>query len=104
MDVHDWNVGLIAAKRAIFTPEKAALIYEDRPITYKALNENVNRISHYLKEKGIKKGDRISVLLRNCPEFLEIYFASAKLGFIFVPLNFLVLSRLSSCFRSLPII
>ncbi|MBL0714923.1 MAG: AMP-binding protein, partial [Desulfosarcina sp.] len=38
-------------------------------------------------EIGLKKGDRISVDLLNCPEFLAIYFASAKLGLIFVPLN-----------------
>jgi fatty-acyl-CoA synthase len=88
MNVHDWNVGWIATKRAVITPEKPALIYEDRPITYKELNDGVNRVSHYLQAKGIRKGDRISVLLRDCPELLEVFFAAAKLGFIFVPLNF----------------
>lgn len=84
----EWNIGCIATKRAILTPHKPALIYEDRPITYKELNDGANRFAHYLKEKGIKKGDRISVLLRNCPEFFELYFAAAKLGLIFVSLNF----------------
>jgi fatty-acyl-CoA synthase len=88
MSVHDWNVGWIPAKRASFTPKKAALIYEDKPITYQELNDNTNRIAHYLQDKGIKKGDRVSVVLKNCPEFLQIYFAAAKLGIIFVPLNF----------------
>jgi fatty-acyl-CoA synthase len=88
MNVGDWNVGFIATKRAILTPNKAGLIYEDRPITYKELNEGANHVAHYLQEKGIKKGDRISVLLRDCPEFVEVFFAAAKLGLIFVPLNF----------------
>jgi fatty-acyl-CoA synthase len=57
-------------------------------VTYKELNDNVNRIARVLQEKGIRKGDRISVLLKNCPEFLELFFAAAKLGIIFVPLNF----------------
>ncbi len=88
MDVHDWNIGYIVRKRGILTPNKNALFYEDRPITYLRLNEGSNRFAHLLKEKGIRKGDRISVLLRDCPEFIEIFFASAKLGIIFVPLNF----------------
>lgn len=84
----EWNVGKIMTKRAMVTPKKTALIYEDIPISYKELNDRVNQFAHYLKEKGIRKGDRISVLLLNCPEFLEVYFAAAKLGVIFVPLNF----------------
>ncbi|GAB6161765.1 long-chain fatty acid--CoA ligase [Desulfothermus naphthae] len=84
----EWNVGYIMSKRAMLTPDKTALIYEDVPITYKELNKRVNQVAHYLQQKGLKKGDRISVLLLNCPEFVEVYFAAAKLGLIFVPLNF----------------
>jgi len=88
MSVRDWNVGYIAVKRAALTPDQTAFIYEDKPFTYKELNETVNRFANFLQKKGVRKGDRISVLLRNCPEFLAIYFAAAKLGIIFVPLNF----------------
>jgi len=84
----EWNIGCITIKRSILTPDKAAIVFDDTPITYKELNDRVNRVANYLQEKGIKKGDRISVLLRDCPELLEIYFAAAKLGLIFVPLNF----------------
>ncbi|MFP4446537.1 MAG: class I adenylate-forming enzyme family protein, partial [Desulfosudaceae bacterium] len=49
--------------------------------------EGVNRCAHMLLQKGIKKGDRICVVMLNCLEFLELYFAAAKLGVIFVPLN-----------------
>ena len=88
MNPRDWNIGYIAKKRAALTPRKTAFVYDDRPFTYKELNDNSNRIAHVLQEKGIRKGDRISVLLKNCPEFLEVFFAAAKLGIIFVPLNF----------------
>lgn len=50
-----WSIGYIAQKRAALTPHKPALIFEDRPITYKELNDNANRIAHWLKEKGIKR-------------------------------------------------
>ncbi len=83
----EWNVGYIPYKRALMSPDKTAIIYEDEPVTYKQLNEGANRCAHMLQKKGIKKGDRICVVLLNCVEFLELYFAAAKLGAIFVPLN-----------------
>ena len=82
-----WNIGHITTKRNSPTSNKVAIIYEDRFVTYKELNDGVNRVANCLQQKGIEKGDRISVLLRNCPEFFEIYFAAAKLGLVFVPLN-----------------
>jgi fatty-acyl-CoA synthase len=88
MNPRNWNIGYIAKKRAVLTPRKPAFVYEDRPVSYRELNDNVNRIARVLQEKGIRKGDRVSVLLKNCPEFLEVFFAAAKLGIIFVPLNF----------------
>ncbi|RLG18486.1 long-chain fatty acid--CoA ligase [Nanoarchaeota archaeon] len=83
-----WSVGKIISKRALWTPDKVALIYEDQPITYGRLALNVNRAANLFKSVGLKKGDRIGVLLKNCPEFIEVYFAAAMLGIIFVPINF----------------
>ncbi|MGV8073481.1 MAG: class I adenylate-forming enzyme family protein [Syntrophobacteraceae bacterium] len=88
-----WSVGKIMSKRALLMPEKPAVIFEDRPVTYRMLNEEVNRLSHFLQHKGLKKGDRIAVDLFNCPEFLAAYFAAAKLGLVFVPLNFRMVAR-----------
>jgi fatty-acyl-CoA synthase len=82
-----WDVGCIPRKRAELHPDKRAIIFEDQPITYRELNEGVNRCAHLFQSKGILKGDRIAVVLLNCVEFLEAYFAAAKLGAIFVPLN-----------------
>ena len=84
----EWDIGKVTTKRSVLTPDKAAIIFDDMVITYKELNDRVNRAANFLHKKGLKKGDRVSVLLRDCPEFLEIYFAAAKLGLIFVPLNF----------------
>ena len=84
----EWNIGKIVKKRAELTPNKECIIFEGARITYKDFNDNVNRMANYLLSKGLKKGDRIAVALLNCPESLEAYFAAAKLGLIFVPLNF----------------
>jgi fatty-acyl-CoA synthase len=82
-----WDVGFILRKRAALAPEKAAIIYEGRTVTYQELNEGTNRCAHMLLKKGIRKGDRVGLVLLNCVEFLETYFACAKLGAILVPFN-----------------
>ena len=88
-----WSIGKIASKRALFSPQKPAIIYEDRPISYKSLNDDVNRLANFLRGKGLRKGDRISVCLYNCPELLVSFLAAAKLGLIIVPLHFRLVAR-----------
>ncbi len=92
MTLH-WDVGYIIRKRAEMSPDKAAIIFEDEPITYRQLNEGANRAAHVLRKRGIRNGDRVSAVLLNCVEFLEVYFACAKLGAILVPLNFRLVGR-----------
>lgn len=69
-------------------PERDAVVFEGRRWTYSQISERVNRLANALLKLGLRKGDRIAVLQVNCPEIVESYFATAKLGGIFVPLNF----------------
>ena len=69
-------------------PDKPAIIFEEEQITYSELNQRANRASCWLQSLGIEKGDRVAAMLNNCPEFIEIFLACARLGAIFVPLNF----------------
>jgi len=68
-------------------PTKTALVSEEVSLDFKSLNNRVNRLSHALIKKGLKKGDRIGVLVHNCRQFIEIYFSAAKTGGIFCPYN-----------------
>jgi len=69
-------------------PDKPAIIFEEEQITYSELNQRANRASCWLQSLGIEKGDRVAAMLNNCPEFIELFLACARLGAIFVPLNF----------------
>ncbi len=69
-------------------PEKIAIYYLDRSITYRNLNIRANRLANKLMGSGFRKGDKISILLRNCSEYVEIIFATSKIGLISVPINF----------------
>lgn len=88
-----WSIGKIVSKKAILTPDRIAVIFEDTPVTYGALNDEVNKVCNFFQEKGLRKGDRVAVYLLNCPQFLVCYFAAAKLGLIFVPLNYRLMPR-----------
>jgi acyl-CoA synthetase (AMP-forming)/AMP-acid ligase II len=59
-----------------------------REITWNIFNEKANRFANLLLKKGIKKDDKVAILLVNCLEWLPIYFGVLKTGAIAVPLNF----------------
>lgn len=59
-----------------------------REITWNVFNEKANRFANLLLERGIKKGDKVAILLMNCLEWLPIYFGVLKTGALAVPLNF----------------
>ena len=59
-----------------------------REITWHVMNEKANRFANLLISCGIKKGDKVAILLMNCLEWLPIYFGILKTGALAVPLNF----------------
>ncbi len=59
-----------------------------REITWSVFNEKANRFANMLLGRGIKKGDKVAVLMYNCLEWLPIYFGVLKSGAIAVPFNF----------------
>jgi len=69
-------------------PERDFMVFENKRWSYEQTSENINRLAFALDGLGIKKGDRIGMMSTNCPEYIETYFAAAKIGAIFVPLNF----------------
>lgn len=74
-------------KTADAHPDYIATTLNDIDITYGELNEKVNRFAHALQKIGVKKGDRISLLLVNSPTYVIAFFAILKLGAIVVNLN-----------------
>ena len=59
-----------------------------REITWGVFDEKANRVANMLLARGIKKGQKVAILLMNCLEWLPIYFGILKTGAIAVPLNF----------------
>ncbi|WP_078428291.1 o-succinylbenzoate--CoA ligase [Alkalihalobacterium alkalinitrilicum] len=82
------GIGNWLTKYSELDPENLALIYKEKRYTYKHLNERVNQLAHAFVSLGIRKGDRVNALLLNTNESIESMFACAKIGAIFVPINF----------------
>lgn len=83
------NVGYLLAKRADLHPDKEAFVdvQGSGRFTYFQFNANTNRIANVLKENGIVKGDRVAILMMNSAQYMELFFAIAKIGAICIPLN-----------------
>jgi len=69
-------------------PERHLMVFEGTRRSFSETYERVNRLANALRGLGIKKGDRIGMLQVNSSQYVEAYFAAAKVGAIFVPLNF----------------
>lgn len=83
------NIGLFLAKRARLSPnlEGWVDVATERRFSFAELNARSNRTANALANLGVKKGDRVALLLMNSVEFCESFFAIAKLGAVCVPLN-----------------
>ncbi|MCZ7590518.1 MAG: long-chain fatty acid--CoA ligase [Gaiella sp.] len=83
----DTNIGLFLEKRALRQPEKLALWYEGRELTFREWSDRAVRAAGAFHELGVRKGDRVGLLMTNSPELLECFFGLARIGAIVVPLN-----------------
>ncbi len=69
-------------------PDRPAVIFDGQPLTFGSLSERTGKLAQSLRKKGVQKGDRVGILEVNCSAYVECYFAAAKIGAIFVPLNY----------------
>lgn len=81
------NLGRLLSNAADYCPDMPALIWGDQRATYSEVNARTDALAGSLISLGIRKGDRIGVLMRNCPELIETFFAAWKAGACVVPLN-----------------
>jgi acyl-CoA synthetase (AMP-forming)/AMP-acid ligase II len=73
---------------AMLVPERTAIAFEGKRYSYAQLKERVNRLADSLSRLGLRGGERVAIIEVNCNEYVEACFATARLGGIFVPLNF----------------
>lgn len=85
------NIGSLFTHHARYRPEHLAVVFEDNRLTYSEFNRQINRAANAFSRLGVQKGDKVATLLPNCLELLEIYWATAKIGAVVVPMSTLLL-------------
>lgn len=73
---------------AAICPDRDCVVFEGKRFSFAQIDARVNRLAGALARRGLQKGERIGIMSVNRNQFVEAYFATAKLGGIFVPLNY----------------
>ncbi len=81
------NLPLKLAEQSRINPDKEAVVYCGQRISYKDLNTMIDKLAGGLEQSGIKPGDRVLLVMENCPEFIISYYAIIKMRGIVVPVN-----------------
>jgi fatty-acyl-CoA synthase len=89
----DFSVSRWLPDRAALTPDRIAIEFGDRQISYAELAAAAAGRAAAFAAAGLRPGDRVATLARNCPEQVEVFFACALAGLILVPLNWRLTAR-----------
>lgn len=81
------NVDGLLRRAVQSAPDRTAVVEGSRRVSYRELDDLVERVATNLFKQGIEKGDRIALVLGNCIEFIVVTMAAARLGAVIVPLN-----------------
>jgi long-chain acyl-CoA synthetase len=81
------NIGSLIPRHARYRGDHLALVCGDSRLTYAELSHQVNRVANALFALGLRKGDTLAVVLPNCQEVLEVYWAAIQIGLVLVPLS-----------------
>jgi len=87
------NLSVLLESTARALPDRAALVCGDHTTTYAELDASANRVALAMRERGVRRGDRVALICPNLPEFPVIYFGLLKAGAVVVPLNPLMKQR-----------
>jgi len=88
--VNRWVIADMIRRSAYHYPDKKALIFKDKTLTYAQLEEECNRVANALRDLGIKKYDRVAILAHNTLHHVITWMACCKIGAIYLAINYLL--------------
>ena len=84
------SAGDLLHRSAARYPGKLAVVAGDLRVSYAEFDAAVNRAAHALAGRGLAKGDRLALLSHNCWQYVLLAFATARIGVVLVPVNFML--------------
>ena len=88
--VNRWVIADMVRRSSYRYPDKAALIYGDRTLTYAQLEAESNRVAHALRGLGVEKYDRVAILAHNTVHHVLTWLACCKIGAVYLAVNYLL--------------
>jgi len=88
--VNRWVIADMIRRSAYHYPDKKALIFQNKILTYAQLEEECNRVANALLDLGVKKYDRVAILAHNTIHHVITWFACCKIGAIYLAINYLL--------------
>ncbi|NRI70081.1 acyl-CoA synthetase [Rhodococcus sp. MS16] len=89
-DARGQTISDIPRRSAARFPGKTAIVHRDVRLTFSEFDALVDKVAASLHEEGLRKGDTLALLSHNCWQFPVINFATARIGVILVPVNFML--------------
>lgn len=68
--------------------DKRAILFQERVYTYREYNQEVNRVANALIQSGVRKGEKVAIMMKNSDTFIFVYYGILKAGAVAVPINF----------------
>jgi fatty-acyl-CoA synthase len=87
--IHRFNVGDVLRRSAARFPQKQAIHFLGRELTYAELDALANRMARKLMASGVGHGDTVAIFSANSPEYVAAFFGCARIGAALVPINFM---------------
>src|SRR5512143_414608 len=84
---HERVLTHIIEDKARKRPNHVVFQFRDEPLTLGDLDDRINKVANGLLAVGVKPGDKVAIMLPNCPEFLYTWFGCNKIGAVEVPIN-----------------
>ncbi|MGM0494976.1 MAG: long-chain-fatty-acid--CoA ligase [Armatimonadota bacterium] len=81
------SIPVVLQQTAARVPQRPAILFAGDTVSYAELSVTVERVAAGLAGLGVEQGDRVALLLPNCPQFAYAYLAAARLGAMAVPMN-----------------
>src|SRR5258708_251734 len=85
IDIPDEPLHSALAHAAKTYPDRVAIRFFGRSITYRELDTLANRFANSLISLGVQKGDRVALLMPNCPQVVLAYYGGLRAGAVMVP-------------------
>jgi fatty-acyl-CoA synthase len=84
------SLGDLPRRTALRHPDKVGIVDGETRLTFAAFEDLVDRTAAALLDSGLEKGDRLALLSHNCWQFAVLDFATARVGVVLVPVNFML--------------